>query len=417
MTWLLLIHFFDQLWDATRYARYGLIGLSHRGVYEAEALVVRSGVLDGPHIVDMRRLQDEPLELPRGSTVLAAPAGRLARVRVGDEEVGVAVDGPCDAALVAEEVARRAGGVSPWDLRDALAGMVEKLRGCSVALVSSRGSFAVYRSGFGLRPLSFGAYGFDAFIAATESVAIELVGGARRGDLEPGRVLYGDREFMDEEVLEGGGVKATCLYEYVYIARPDSVVDGVPIYLYRRMAGERLAKIHDAGVDVVVGVPETALPYAVGYAEAKGARLELGFVSSIGRTRTGLMEDVEERMILIYLKLNPVKGVFEGKRVAVIDDSLVTGITLKTVARLLRLRYGATEVHVAIGSPLVRSKCPYRLVPWEESKLAAANLTEEQIRYVLEADSFAALPLEEALTLLEEWGVKPCTACMAGRSG
>ena len=278
--------------------------------------------------------------------------------------------------------------------------------------MSSRGAFAVYRSAFGLRPLSYGAYGFDAFMAATESVPIELMGGVRRGDLEPGLVMYGDREALDEERLEGGGYRATCLYEYVYIARPDSIVDGVPVYLYRRKAGERLAKIHDAEVDVVVGVPETALPYAVGYAEAKGARLELGFVSSIGRARTGLMEDIEERMIMIYLKLNPVKGVFEGKRVAVVDDSLVTGITLKTVARLLRLRYGATEVHVAIGSPLVTGRCPYGLVPWDEAKLAAANLTLDQIRYMLEADSFANLPLEEAITILEPWGVKPCTVCM-----
>ncbi len=413
MTWLLLIHFFDPIWDATRYARYGLIGLSHRGVYEAEAVVVRGEELDGPHIVDLRRLQDEPLELPRGSTVLAAPAGRIARVSVDDGGIAVAVDGPCDAARVAEEIASEARGLGPEELRDAISRIAERVKGCTLAAVSTSGAFAVYRSAFGLRPASFGAYGFDAFIAATESVAIDLVGGVRRGDLEPGVVMYGDREFMDEERLEGGGVKATCLYEYVYIARPDSVIDGVPVYLYRRIAGERLAKIHDADVDVVVGVPETALPYAVGYAEAKGARLELGFVSSVGRTRTGLMEDIEERMILIYLKLNPVKGVFEGKRVAVVDDSLVTGITLKTVARLLRLRYGATEVHVAIGSPLVRGRCPYKLVPWEESRLAGANLSTEQIRYVLEADSFAALPLEEAKSILAAWGVEPCTTCMA----
>ncbi len=413
MTWFLLIHFFDPIWDATRYARYGLIGLAHRGAPEAEVVVARrGGGLEGPHIVDLRRLQDEPLELPGGPSLLAAPAGRVVVTRVSSgEAVAVAVDGPCDAASVASLVSR-AVDTRPESLRDALLKGVDELRGCVVALLSERGSFAVYRSGFGLRPASYGAYGFDAFIAATESVPIELVGGARRGDLQPGAIIYGDREVMDEEVLEGGGVRATCLYEYVYIARPDSVVDGVPIYLYRRRAGERLAKIHDVDVDVVVGVPETALPYAVGYAEAKGARLELGFVSSIGRARTGLMEDVEERLILIYLKLNPVKGVFEGKRVAVIDDSLVTGITLKTVSRLLRLRYGATEVHVAIGSPLVRARCPHRLVPWDEAKLAAANLSEEQIRYVLEADSFASLPLEEALSILAEWGVKPCTACM-----
>ncbi|WP_052296913.1 phosphoribosyltransferase family protein [Pyrolobus fumarii] len=417
MSWVMLVHFFDPIWDSTRYARYGLIGLSHRGVHEAEAIVMTSDGIDGPHIIDLRGIQEKPLELPRGSTLLAAPAGRIVKTRTkSGEEIGLAVDGPCDVARVAESIGGKANDASPESLRDAIAASLDLLRGCTLVAIGARGSFAIYRSKLGLRPLSYGAYGFDAFMAATESVAIELMGGIRRGDLPPGTIIYGDQEVLDEEVLEGGGVKATCLYEYVYIARPDSVVDGVPIYLYRREAGERLARHHDADVDVVVGVPETALPYAVGYAEAKGARLELGFVSSIGRLRTGLMEDVEERMVLIHLKLNPVKGVFEGKRVAVVDDSLVTGITLKTVARLLRLRYGATEVHVAIGSPLVSGSCPYGLVPWEESRLAAANLRLDEIRYVLEADSFASLPLKEALAILEKWDVKPCAACMGGEA-
>ncbi len=414
VSWLLLVHFFDPIWDATKYVRYGLLGLAHRGAPEAELVVATRDGLDGPHIVDLREVQDRPLEVPQGSSVIAAPAGRIVVARARGGSLAVAVDGPRDAVKVADEIVSRVEGTRPDDLRDALSSITSVLRGCSVAVLSESRSFAIYRSALGLRPLTYGAYGFDAFMAATESAPIDLMGGLLRGDLRPGVVMYGDSEILDEEVVEPRGIRATCLYEYVYIARPDSVIDGVPVYLYRRRAGEALARHHDADVDIVVGVPETALPYALGYAEAKGARLELAFVSSVGRARTGLMEDIEERMTLIHLKLNPVRKVFEGKRVAVIDDSMVTGITLKIVSRLLRLRFGATEVHVAIGSPLVRAKCPYRLVPWEESKLAAANLDYEKIRYVLEADSFASLPLEEALKILSEWGVEPCTACMGG---
>ena len=414
MSWVMLVHFFDPIWDATKYARYGLLGLAHRGVHEAEVVVATEKGLDGPHILDLREVQDRPLEVPKGASVLAAPAGRIVVAKAGSGSIAVAVDGPCDAARAAESIAASATGLSPEGLRDGVIKSLDRLRGCTVAVLSDSRAFAIYRSSLGLRPLTYGAYGFDAFMAATESVPIDLMGGALRGDLAPGYVMYGDAEYLDEELVEPGGVRATCLYEYVYIARPDSVIDGVPVYLYRRRAGEALARHHDVDVDVVVGVPETALPYALGYADAKGARLELAFVSSIGRARTGLMEDVEERMMLIHLKLNPVRRVFEGKRVAVIDDSMVTGITLKIVSRLLRLRFGATEVHVGIGSPLVRRSCPFRLVPWDESKLAAANLDYDKLRYVLEADSFASLPLEEAERILREWGVEPCTYCMGG---
>ncbi len=398
---LLLVYGFDPGWDASRLARYGIMGIRHRGPRIAAAGLTPGGF-------EASRLEawrpPEEMTPPGGSAVVAAvePSARLILAR----GAAVAVDGGCPASRLVELLSR-------GDLGEAAEHVASsgEMAGCAVAAVTAGGGFLLGRGRESRRPLSLGGYGFDALLAATETAPLTLMGGVWSYDLSAGEAVYGSRTWMER--VRAGGVRRTSLFEYVYMARMDSLVDGVNVYMFRREMGRRLARVHGVEVDVVVGVPETALPYALGYAEELGARLELGFVSTLGRVRTAVSGlEPGERLRMLSLKLNPVPGVYEGRRVAVVDDSVVTGLTLKTVVQRLRRLHGAAEVHVAVSSPRLVRGCPYRLQELDESRLVARLLRDEEIERVLDVDSLAWLPLGEAVSYLEERGISPCTHCM-----
>jgi len=397
---LLLVYFYEPDQPAGLYARYGVMGLRHRGPRVSYAVLRADGLEQG-----WLNPWGNGWSLPEGSAVLAAvePTGSLAVSR----HAAVAVDGACSAseALKLVEAAR-----SPREAAETLASST-KFDGCTVAALT-RGGYVLYRGRSGVRPLSLGGYGFDAVYAATETAPITLMGGEPRRDLEPGEAVYGDRYTFDT-YSAGGGRRTTSLFEYIYLARPDSLVDSVNVYVFRREMGRQLARSHPVEVDVVVGVPETALPYALGYAEEKHAPLELALVSTIGRVRTAVVQaSLEERLMMLSLKFNPVPGVFEGKRVAVVDDSVVTGLTLKTFIHRLWRAQAPREIHVAVSSPRIVATCPHRVQLLEPRSLIARQLSDEAIERVLDVDSLAWLPLGEAVSYLRSHGIDPCTACM-----
>ena len=199
--------------------------------------------------------------------------------------------------------------------------------------------------------------------------------------------------------------------ELIYLARPDSIIDGVEVYSFRRELGRVLAKNFEHKVDCVVGVPETALPYALGFSEEVGARLELGFVATGARRRSALQLNPLEKIVAIQLKMSPVKSVFRGKRVAVIDDSLVTGSTVKTVVQILRNRVGAKEVHVLIASPPIVGECPYGVLALKREELLAANLDRETTLKYIEADSLTWIPLKAFTEVAKKFGLNMCARC------
>jgi len=400
---LLLAYFYERDQDAARYAKYGLMGLRHRGPRLRYASLGEKGFT-----VEALDAWSSGLRPSSGYAGIAAvePSASLALAGGGDRLTAAAVDGGCSAERVAELVAKRGVDEAAEKLASA-----DWFAPCAAVALTRDGGFLAVRGRESRRPLSLGGYGFEAIYAATETAPITLMGGAWRHDLEAGEAVYGDRHVL--ETLRRGGERRTSLFEYIYMARPDSYVDGVSVYEFRRAMGERLAQLHSVSIDAVVGVPETALPYAVGYAEAAGARLELGFVSTIGRIRTAVAGlDQRERMMALSLKLNPVPSVFEARRVAIVDDSVVTGLTLKTVVQRLRRLHGVREVHVAVASPKIIRTCPYRLQVLDEASLVARHLNDDQVRLVLDADSLVWLPLGEAVSWLNERGINPCTYCM-----
>jgi len=281
----------------------------------------------------------------------------------------------------------------------------------SFATLTTRGELVVWRSSTGLTPLSIGGYGFDMVVASSETSAIEILDADTRKHLSPSEGAYISRRqvrlFKSGESLRC----RLCLFELLYTARHDSTVDGVSAYEFRKHLGRELGKYLNSAVDVVSGVPETALPYAIGLSEVVRAPYELGFIGTAQRSRSMLKEGVREKLISIHLKLNPVKSVFRGKRVAVVDDSMVTGSTLKTVAQILRYRVGARELHVLLASPKLVGACPYGVVKLDPSSLISAQLDCSTIEKYLDVDSVSWLKERDIESAALRFGTRFCCAC------
>jgi amidophosphoribosyltransferase len=197
----------------------------------------------------------------------------------------------------------------------------------------------------------------------------------------------------------------------LYLARHDAIVDGVSAYEFRKHLGRELAKYLESDVDVVVGVPETALPYAIGFAEVINKPFEMAFMATGGRRRSMLFSDPFEKIVSIHLKMNPIRGVLEGKRVALVDDSMVTGSTIKTVSQILRFRVGVPEVHLFIASPPLIMPCPFSVLRLDMKGLLAANLSQSLARDYLEVDSLHWLSKEDVDRVASRFGLKLCGKC------
>jgi amidophosphoribosyltransferase len=401
----MLSFFFEEDQDAGRYAYYGIMGLRHRGHR------VKYAVLNGSDIeVGEVNPWSSEWSLPKGHAVVAAvePVASLALRRFDGGKAAVAYEGRCPPEALERILsgARDVEEIAENVLSD------ERLDYCALIALTSQGEFVAYRGRVGIRPLSLGGYGFESIYVATETAPITLMGGEYRNDLKPGQAVYGSRFTLDFNEIEGG-VRSTSLFEYIYLARPDSYVDGVNVYEFRKAMGARAARRHAEPVDVVVGVPETALPYALGYAQEKGVGLELAFVSTLGRLRTAIAPlTQEERLMALSLKLNPVPDVFKGKSVAIVDDSIVTGLTLKTVIHRLRRTQAVREVHVIVSSPKIVDACPFGVNRVDPRTLIARSLDDEKIKKALDADDLIWLSVADALEYLNSFGVDPCWRCM-----
>ncbi|MEM0484125.1 MAG: phosphoribosyltransferase family protein [Pyrobaculum sp.] len=252
--------------------------------------------------------------------------------------------------------------------------------------------------------LAVGAHGFDFAIIATESSVIEILGGDLRRSLRGGELLKIHK--FGVESAGGGPPREICAMELIYASRLDSVIDGAEIAEIRARLGEALGK--KAGrVDVVIGVPDTGLYYAAWAARAVGAWHAPGFVSTI-RKRSALLDEVKERISAIQLKANVVRHAVAGKRVLVVDDSIISGLTLRHIAQLLRIKAGAKEVHAATAAPPLRSQCPYGVKMPPESHMIFNHLDLKTATVALELDSFFHLDVEEFEKAV---GMSVCTRC------
>lgn len=300
--------------------------------------------------------------------------------------------------------------------RDTIDGHVDdalsQLEGAFSVVISIGDSVYAARDPRGFRPLVLGKLE-DGYIATSETCALDILGAEYVRDLKPGEVIRMQGERVDElRSLPPADQPAPCIFELVYFARPDSRLWGVSVDRARRAFGRRLAREHGVDADAIIAVPDSANSAALGYAEESGIPFELGLLRNHYVGRTFIQPSQKDRDFGARMKYNPVREVLEGKRVVVVDDSLVRGTTSRSLVRMLR-HAGAAEVHFRIGSPPVRWPCFYGIDMPTRTELLASNLDVEAIERELRVDSLGYLSLEGMVDCVKDTGPF-CTACFSG---
>jgi amidophosphoribosyltransferase len=268
------------------------------------------------------------------------------------------------------------------------------------------------RDRHGVRPLVLGKLE-NGWVVASESAALDIVGAAFVREIEPGEFVAIDATGVRSERWAPAEPKG-CLFEYVYLARPDTTIAGQGIHATRVRIGERLAKEAPVEADLVIPVPESGTPAAIGYAKGSGIPFGMGLVKNSYVGRTFIQPSQTIRQLGIRLKLNPLREIIEGKRIVVVDDSIVRGNTQRAIVRMLR-EAGAREIHVRISSPPVKWPCFYGIDFATRAELVASGLEVEEIRRSIGADSLGYVSLEGLIESTQVEENKLCGACFTGQ--
>lgn len=299
-------------------------------------------------------------------------------------------------------------------IEDAVEAAVKQLKGAfSLVVLSSWGKLIAVRDGWGFRPLCIGK-SEHGIAVASESCALDSAGFTLERDLEPGEmiVVEGNGEMTSKKILEGKK-QGLCIFEYVYFSRTDSVVDGLSVYKARERMGQILAREHPVEADIVCGVPDSGLEAAMGYSRASGLPLVSGFVKNRYVGRSFIFPSQTQRNAAVRLKLNPLRANVEGKRIVLVDDSIVRGTTSAKIVRSLK-DAGAKEVHLRISSPPFRHGCYFGTDIDSEENLIANQMPISEITKTIGADSLGYISLEGLRQACAKAKLDFCTGCFDG---
>ncbi|MFS0862738.1 amidophosphoribosyltransferase [Fredinandcohnia sp. 179-A 10B2 NHS] len=302
-------------------------------------------------------------------------------------------------------------------IKDRVKNSLSMLKGAYAFIIMTETKMLVALDPNGLRPLSVGRLG-DAYVIASETCAFDVVGATYERDVEPGELLVITDEGMTSERFSLNTNRAMCSMEYIYFSRPDSSINGINIHTARKNLGKQLAFEAPVEADVVTGVPDSSISAAIGYAEASGIPYELGLIKNryVGRTFIQPSQSLREQGV--KMKLSPVRGVVEGKRVVMVDDSIVRGTTSRRIVKMLR-DAGATEVHVCISSPPIKNPCFYGIDTSTHEELIASAHSVEEIRQIIGADTLTFLSPEGLVEAIgrpyEGESRGQCMACFTGK--
>jgi len=303
---------------------------------------------------------------------------------------------------------------SQTKIEDAILKCMVDIKGSYSLVVMTDDKLIGVRDPYGVRPLCLGRLG-DAYILASESCALDTIGAELVRDVEPGEIV----------IISGKGIKsirkmaarrqAACIFEFIYFARPDSIIDGFQVNQVRRAMGRQLAREYPVDVDLVISVPDSGNAAARGYAEESGIPFEEGLMKNRYIGRTFIQPTQEMRELAVRLKLNPIKNVLKGKRVLMIDDSIVRGTTSGKMVSMVR-ESGAKEVHMCISSPPIIHPCYYGIDTSCRKELIAAQMSVDEVRKFIGADGLHYLSQEGLLSVFgkEMSQCSFCTACFDG---
>ncbi|MFI3281104.1 MAG: amidophosphoribosyltransferase [Rikenellaceae bacterium] len=296
---------------------------------------------------------------------------------------------------------------------DRISAIVEALNmieGAFSFLIMTENRIYACRDKYGLRPLSIGRLG-DGYVVSSETCGLDVVGAEYIRDVEPGEVVSIDHHGLRSTLYSQYRHYNMCAMEYIYFARPDSNIEGCNVHTFRKESGKLLWDQAPCECDIVVGVPDSSLSAAMGYAEVSGKPYEMGLIKNkyIGRTFIQPSQAMREKGV--RMKLSAVRGIVEGKRVALLDDSIVRGTTSKRIVRMLK-EAGATEVHVRIASPEYRNPCFYGVDTSSQSDLLSYRMNTQEACEYIEADSLVFLEAKHLFTAGHREEL--CTACFTG---
>jgi amidophosphoribosyltransferase len=407
--------------DVARLAYFGLFALQHRGQESAGIAVSEGGRITVvrdmglvPQVFSSEeKLQALPGEVAIGHTRYSTTGGAhwsnaqpvihrgsARTVAIGhngnlvnSEELrdellahGVQLGSTSDTEVIAALIAS-----DPAPLPDAVASAMTRLEGAYSVVCLSEGTLVAFRDPHGIRPLSIGTVGSD-WVVASETCALDLVGARHERDVRQGEVVWVDENGLHAAQAVPAGRAAACIFEHVYFARPDSRLGGREVHMARVRMGERLAEEAPAVADVVMAIPDSGTPAAIGFAKRSGLPYDEGLIKNRYVGRTFIQPDQELRRQGIRLKFNPLDEL-AGQRVVVVDDSIVRGNTMRQLVEML-FDAGAEEVHVRVSSPPVVSPCFYGIDMADEEQLAAAHRSVEEMREHIGATSLAYLSVE-----------------------
>lgn len=363
---------------------------------------------------DSIRENSQPLVMRYVKGVIAiAHNGNLTNapdIRKELERRGAIFQTTIDSEVIAYVIARER--MNSHSVEEAVRRAMYQINGAYSLLLMSPRKLIAARDPQGFRPLCMGKIN-DTYVFASESCALDAAGAEFVRDIEPGEIVVVDETGVKSIKDHCGLEKAHCIFEYIYFARTDSVIDGIGVYESRKQAGRILAKTHPVEADLVIGVPESGIDAAIGYSEASGIPYEKGIVKNTYIGRTFIKPTQSERMKSVRIKLNPLGTSVEGKRVVMLDDSIVRGTTCDRIVRMLK-DAGAKEVHLRISSPPFMWPCYYGTDIPSREELIACNNTIEEIGKISGADSIGFLPVESLPEMLMNKDCGYCDACFSG---
>ncbi len=287
----------------------------------------------------------------------------------------------------------------------------QRLEGAFAFIVMTKDCMYAIRDKNGLRPLSIARVD-DGYSVSSETCAFEIVSGKFVRDIEPGEVVRFNKDGMSSFFYTKETQKKMCAMEYIYFARPDSVIEGINVHTARRLSGQILAKYDEVEADIVIGVPDSSLSAAIGYSEASGLPYEIGLIKNRYVGRTFIQPTQEQRENGVRMKLSAITSIVQGKRIILVDDSIVRGTTSKRIVQLLK-DAGASEVHVRIASAPIISPCFYGVDTSSREELISSRMSVQELSNFIGSDSLQFIEIKQ---MEEAFGTcDMCVSCFSGK--
>jgi len=345
-----------------------------------------------------------PLGVAHNGNLISAPLLRRELL-----ERGVGLSSSSDSEVITQILA---GGSGTWEQR--IAELMRKAVGAYALTILTRNAVYGVRDPWGFRPLVIGQFDDGHYVIASESCALTTIGAKYIREVEPGELVRLDENGLHaEQAVEPAPQMALCTFEHIYFARPDSIFDNITVHQLRQELGRQLAREAPADADVVVSVPDSGTPAAIGYALEAGLPFTEGLIKNRYIGRTFIQPTDTQRKTSVGLKFNPLPGILTGKRVVMVDDSIVRGNTSGPLVKFLR-ESGAKEVHVRVSSPPIKHPCFMGIDMAAKEELIANVMPLEKIREHIGADSLAYLSMEGMMSVVGTPRHGYCNACFTG---